>query len=67
MRTLLIDDVGISITVKWYFNLLGKRVITECYDNIQGKNICIRPWQGRYQHLAKYTLAILDKVIKTTH
>jgi len=63
MNTLLIDDINISVTVRYYFNLLGTRTITECTDNFTNRPIHLRGWQGKRTSLAIYVLKTLDIVI----
>jgi hypothetical protein len=64
MKTLIIDDIDISITVKYYFNLLGERKIVECTNNLTNKRINLRPWQGTHTDLAAYIIKTLNIVIK---
>jgi len=63
MNTLLIDDINISVTVRYYFNLLGTRIITECTNNFTNRPIHLRGWQGKRTSLAIYVLKTLDIVI----
>jgi hypothetical protein len=63
MKTLIIDDIDISITVKYYFNLLGERKIVECTNNLTSKCINLRPWQGTHTDLAAYVIKTLKIVI----
>ena len=67
MKTLIIDDIDISITVKYYFNLLGERKIVECTNNLTNKRINLRPWQGTHTDLTAYIIKTLGIVIKNRH
>ena len=55
MKTLILDDVGLSYTLKYRYDLLGELKIMEAYDNCRGRYI--RPNQFMFDclkvHLAE--------------
>ena len=63
-RTLIIDDIGVSITIKWYYNLCGKRIITLFYDNLRGRPIERRGYQGKLNAIQTYAYGMLAKAEK---
>lgn len=63
MRTLIIDDVGVSVTVKFYYNLVGTRVITECTGNRTGQRISLAKWQGKDTPMGAYVKEVLAQHI----
>ena len=67
MKTLIIDDIGISITIKYYFNLFGERKIVECTNNLTNNRLNLRPWQGKHTDLEAYIIKTIDIVIKNRH
>lgn len=67
MKVLLIDDIGVSITIRYYFDLLGKRRIIKCTNNLTGMRISPWVFQGGKNRLYEYAIKNLDKEIANRH
>jgi len=65
MKILIIDDIGISITIKYRFNMLNELNIVECTNNITGRRLSMTlGYKGKVNYLGRLAKVMLDKSIK---